>query len=256
MPEIFVVDAFTDTPFRGNPAGVVLLTEIASDAWMQSVAKEMRHSETAFVDVRPGLGEPRSLRWFTPETEVDLCGHATLATTHVLGGEQRFMTKSGELKCRVARGGWIEMDFPLDTPTPETGTAILADSLGDLPVEQVLRGRSDALVVVPDELSVRNFVPNLERIAAIDASGIILTAAASDTDFVARFFAPRVGVAEDPVTGSAHCTLAAYWGQRLNKNELISRQVSQRSGTVRMTLMGDRVALKGQAVTMLRGVFQ
>jgi predicted PhzF superfamily epimerase YddE/YHI9 len=244
---LYIVDAFTDTPFAGNPAGVVLLDAPADPGWMQSVAAELKHSETAFVEIS-GDG-PKPLRWFTPATEVDLCGHATLATAHVLGGEQTFTTRSGELRC-WAEDGWVSMDFPADVPV-ETAVDV------GLPAdpEWVARGVSDILVVVGDAAQVRDLKPDLEAWAKLDARCVIVTAPGDvdGIDFVSRVFGPAVGVDEDPVTGSAHCTLVPYWARRLERDKLVGEQASERGGIVRMTLEGERVRLAGQAVTVSSG---
>jgi len=248
-----VVDAFTGTPFAGNPAGVVLLDAPAETAWMQSVAAELRHSETAFVEV---FGEhpnsPKSLRWFTPTVEVDLCGHATLAAGHVLDGEQVFTTRSGELRTR-AEGGWVSMDLPNDPPRA-SGDDVL-DGLPGVTVASVARGKWDILVEVTDAAQVRGLKPDLDVIAGWDARCVIVTAPGDrgEIDFVSRVFAPAVGVPEDPVTGSAHCLLAPFWAGKLGRGELVGEQASERGGTVRVLLRGDRVTLSGQAVTVISG---
>ncbi|QFU85942.1 PhzF family phenazine biosynthesis protein [Amycolatopsis sp. YIM 10] len=250
---LYLVDSFTDRAFAGNPAGVVLLDAPADEAWMQSVAAELKHSETAFV-VTTGEGA-KPLRWFTPVAEVALCGHATLATAHVLGGDQVFSTKSGELRCTSA-GGWVRMDFPADP-----SEAVDIDPGAALPgvtVEHVARGKFDLLVVAENAAQVRGLVPDLAAIKAASSSDIrgMTVTAPSDRegiDFVSRFFAPAKGVDEDPVTGSAHCTLAPYWAARLGRNELVGEQASPRGGVVRVELAGDRVTLAGQAVTVFSG---
>lgn len=246
---LYIVDAFTDSAFRGNPAGVVLLDAPADDAWMQSVAAELKHPETAFVVT---TSEPKPLRWFTPETEVDLCGHATLASAHVLGGSQLFTTRSGELRC-TARDGRIEMAFPADPPSPAHDD--VQAGLPSVPVEHVARGITDLLVVTTDAEYVRGCEPDLDVIATWDARCVIVTAPGDrpGIDFVSRVFAPAVGIAEDPVTGSAHCTLAPYWAGRLGRGELTGEQASHRGGIVRASLTGDRVLLAGSAVTVVAG---
>lgn len=257
--KITTVDAFTDRRFSGNPAAVCILRDMVEDWWMQDVAREMNLSETAFVLPHE---EGYDLRWFTPTTEVELCGHATLASAHVLweeglvGGDEeaRFDTRSGLLVARRA-GDWIEMDFPAQ-PAEEEGAAAsqLAAALGAEP-RWVGRNRSDLLVELADEKEVRTLKPDLSLLRAIAARGVIVTSpAVSDRfDFVSRFFAPRVGVDEDPVTGSAHCALAPFWSGRLGRNELVGYQVSGRGGVVRTRWEGDRVILGGQAVTVMRG---
>lgn len=260
MPQPIVqVDAFADRAFTGNPAAVCILPAAREEGWMRSVAAEMNLSETAFLHAEE---DGWRLRWFTPEVEVALCGHATLATAHVLwedghlpaGEVARFHTKSGLLTARRA-GEWIELDFPakpiLDAPAPEG----LAAALG---VEPVYVGRShfDVLVEVASEAEVRALKPDFGRLAAVEARGVIVTARAdggAGYDFVSRFFAPRVGVAEDPVTGSAHCVLAPYWAAKLGRDELVGYQASRRGGTVRVRAAGDRVQLGGRAITVLRG---
>ena len=254
----FVVDAFTDTAFRGNPAGVVLLTGDAPAAWMQDVAAELRHSETAFVRARADGNH--DLRWFTPTTEVDLCGHATLATTHVLAavterGEFAFHTRSGVLNASVGLNGSITMDFPARTPEPIAGIGGLPRALRVAPVS-VHRAGTDVLVELVDAAAVVGLAPDLAALAGIEARGVIVTAAAetgADHDFVSRFFGPRVGVDEDPVTGSAHCALAPFWRGRLGRSVLTGVQLSQRGGRVGVELAGDRVRLHGRAVTILEG---
>jgi PhzF family phenazine biosynthesis protein len=264
---IFVVDAFTDRPFRGNPAGVCLLEDAAfpPDDWMLRVAAEMRHSETAFVRPLGTLGK-FELRWFTPEVEVELCGHATLAAAHVLFDEWtvadkpiEFHTKSGVLTVvRTPQG--LELDFPavpaVRLPEPPSG---LAAALGVEPEWVGRNAQSDMLAVVADAGTVRRLRPEQTLLKEIDARGVCVTALAdaSDTgateDFVSRFFAPAVGIPEDPVTGSAHCMLAPYWAEQLGRTSLTGRQLSEREGVVRTTLRGDRVLLAGEAVTVLKG---
>lgn len=255
--DVFVVDAFTDSMFGGNPAGVVLLTEPRDGEWMQRVANEMNHPETAFVDLVGGerAGAPMPLRWFTPISEVDLCGHATLASAHVIGGELRFATRSGTLSASAGADGWVQLDFPADEPRPVGAPEQLAAALPGVRVVATAQGVSDLLVELDSEQAVRGLVPDLAALAAIPGRGVIVTAAADDpaADVVSRCFYPSYGVAEDPVTGSAHCTLCCWWGERLGRQELVGTQLSPRGGRVRMTRQGDRVALAGQAVTVLSG---
>ncbi|MFE0023039.1 PhzF family phenazine biosynthesis protein [Amycolatopsis sp. NPDC059021] len=246
----YLVDAFTDRAFAGNPAGVVLLDAPADPAWMQTVAAEMKHSETAFV-VTTGDG-PKSLRWFTPAAEVDLCGHATIAVTHVLGGEQVYATRGGELRCR-AEDGWVKLDFPADPPRPAGDD--LSAILPGAEIEETGRGAENLFAVVKDADVVRDLTPDLTALKAT-WTGRLLVTAPGDTegaDFVSRFFGPGVGVDEDPVTGSAHCILAPYWSRRLGRAELTGHQLSERGGVVRTKLDGDRVELAGQAVTIVSG---
>ncbi|WP_026425747.1 PhzF family phenazine biosynthesis protein [Actinokineospora inagensis] len=249
--DVFVVDAFTDEPFKGNPAGVVLLTEDRPAAWMQAVAAEMRHSETAFVDVR-GV-DPIPLRWFTPVAEVDLCGHATLAAAHVLGGDRRFQTRGGVLSCSAKDGG-VELDFPADDLQPVEPPKELVAGLPGVTVLEARRGREDFLVRVASADEVRAVRPDLSVFARESARGVIVTAPGDrGADFVSRCFYPAVGIDEDPVTGSAHCTLAVYWGRELTRSSLVGAQLSARGGIVRVVLDGDRVRLTGRAVTILTG---
>jgi predicted PhzF superfamily epimerase YddE/YHI9 len=242
-----VVDAFTNRPFAGNPAAVALVERFPEDDRMQAVAREMNLSETAFVVSRPG--EDHDLRWFTPTEEVDLCGHATLAAAHVLGGQARFQTRSGLLTCTSAGEGWIEMDFPADPPA---AADVSGAQLGIEDARWCGRSRVDLLVELPDAASVRSLVPDLPRIAAAGTRGVLITAAGDreGIDCVSRFFAPNVGIPEDPATGSAHCVLAVYWGERTGKQLLVGEQASPRGAVVRMRRQGDRVFLGGQAVTV------
>ncbi len=246
-----MVDAFTDTAFAGNPAGVVLLTEPRPEDWMQSVAAEMRHAETAFVV--PEAAGPKPLRWFTPVTEVDLCGHATLATAHVLGGEQRFSTRSGELVCTPRPDGSITLDFPADPAVPLEPSPDLLAGLPGVTVKAVARAVSDVLVEVASAAEVRALVPDYAALARVPARGVIVTAPGDGPDLVSRCFYPAAGVPEDPVTGSAHCTLATWWAPRLGDGPLTAEQASPRGGVVRTRLRGDRVELTGRAVTVLSG---
>jgi PhzF family phenazine biosynthesis protein len=256
---IFQVDAFTSSAFAGNPAAVCLLPGPADAAWMQRVAAEMNLSETAFLDPRPG---GYGLRWFTPVAEVALCGHATLASAHVLyetglsaaGDDIRFATASGELTARQD-GAAISLDFPATPATQAKPPPQVLAALGIGEPEWAGRSREDILIVLAGPDDVIALAPDFSRLAPAGVRGTIVTAPASraGADFVSRFFAPAVGVAEDPVTGSAHCTLAPYWGERLGRAELTGYQASARGGTVRMRLAGDRVILTGHAVTVLRG---
>ncbi|HXX90105.1 MAG TPA: PhzF family phenazine biosynthesis protein [Acidimicrobiales bacterium] len=247
MPlELAVVDAFTDRPFTGNPAAVAVVPAFPADDRMQLVAREMSLSETAFAVPRAD-GE-HDLRWFTPYAEVDLCGHATLATAHVLGGSGTFHTRRGVLRCTPGEGGWIDMDFPADPPAV---VAAPGGGLG-LPARRWGRGRDDVLVELADAEAVRSMVPDLGAVAALGSRALIVTAASdrAGVDCVSRVFGPNVGIPEDPVTGSAHCTLACYWSERLGRSSLVGEQASARGGIVRMRLAGDRVVLSGQAVTV------
>ena len=253
------VDAFTNKPFTGNPAAVCVLPVAADAAWMQRVAREMNLSETAFL-VRRSNGE-FDLRWFTPAVEVDLCGHATLASAHVLWEEGHlpadapavFHTRSGRLSA-TRRADWIEMDFPAEPAEPVSAPTGLADALGAEP-EWVGRNRFDYLVEVDAQATVARLAPDFAALKKLETRGIIVTARADaeEVDFVSRFFAPGTGVDEDPVTGSAHCCLGPFWQQRLGRDAFTARQVSERGGLVKVVVRGDRVLLLGQAVTVLRG---
>ena len=256
---LYQVDAFTTRAFAGNPAAVCPLTAWLPDAVMQAIASENNLSETAFF-VREGEGF--ALRWFTPSHEVELCGHATLASAYVVfnvlepaRAHIAFSTRSGVLT--VARAGeQLEMDFPSLPPSPlPAPPAGLAAALGAPPVA-TLAARS-LVAVFDDAQVVRRLRPDLGAIAALDWPSVMVTAPGDgtdgDADFVSRFFAPRMGVPEDPVTGSAHCTLAPYWGQRLGKTILRARQVSARGGELTCTLRGERLGLTGDAVLVMRG---
>ena len=260
--KLWQVDAFTDRAFAGNPAAVCLLDGPRDASWCQAVAAEMNLSETAFVEPR---GAEYGLRWFTPTVEVDLCGHATLASAHVLwqsgrlsaGQQARFHTRSGLLTADLEDGGWMVLDFPATPPTVCEAPAGLTEALGATPL-WTGRSRFDLVVELADPSAVEKLTPNFSRIAELDCRGIIVTAAGAPpgragVDFVSRFFGPASGVPEDPVTGSAHCALGPFWASRLGKNQLAARQVSRRGGDVRVSVVGDRVHLRGQAVTVLRG---
>lgn len=255
---IVQVDAFTAKPFAGNPAAVCVLPSAREASWMQNVAREMNLSETAFL-VREADGY--NLRWFTPVTEVDLCGHATLASAHVLwecghlkpDQQARFHTRSG-LLTSGKRGDWIEMDFPVKAEEPADPPARLGEALG-APLKYVGRNTFDYLVEVDSESTLRSLKPNFSLLSQIPVRGVIVTARSESNgyDFMSRFFAPASGVDEDPVTGSAHCCLAPYWAKHLGKTEFMAYQASPRGGVLRVRLNGDRVLLGGQAVTVLRG---
>ena len=260
MPPLryYIVDAFTDKPFGGNPAAVVPLSEWQDDGWLQNVAMEMNLSETAFLVKEDG---GYRLRWFTPKVEVALCGHATLASAHVLWSEGyvrpaeeiRFHTKSGLLKA-ARKESWIELDFPAKPPTECTPSPGLLEALGAT-AKDVSRNQFDYLVEVESEAEVRRLAPDFARLASLEIRGVIVTSrsATPQYDFVSRFFAPRAGVNEDPVTGSAHCCLGPYWQERLGKSEFTAFQTSARGGVIRVRVAGDRTNLGGQAVTVLRG---
>lgn len=254
---ITIVDAFATTAFGGNPAGVCLLDTPAPAGWMQQVAAELNLSETAFAVPRAD-GEC-DLRWFTPTAEVDLCGHATLATTHVLRRDTVFRTRSGTLRCAVPRPGRVEMDFPAAIPTPVPVPAGLARALG-AEVVSVQHGGCDLVVELDSPDTVVGLVPDLGALRALPHRGVVVTAAggADGVDCTSRFFGPAVGVDEDPVTGSAHCALAPFWAAHTGRTVLRGHQASARGGLVDMRLEldgphGDRVHLGGGAVAVWRG---
>jgi predicted PhzF superfamily epimerase YddE/YHI9 len=244
---IEVVDAFTDRPFTGNPAGVCLLEGFPEVDRMQALAREMNLAETAFAVPRPD-GD-FDLRWFTPAVEVDLCGHATLATAHLLGRSATFHTRSGPIPTRsISRpqgGAIIELDFPADPPS-EVPVPAGVDGV------RAARGRFDLIVEMTGGGAVREYRPDLAWVAALGTRGLVVTAAGDrpGIDFVSRVFLPNVGIPEDPVTGSAHCTLAGYWGPRAGKENLVGEQASPRGGVVHMRPSGNQVVLGGQAVTV------
>jgi len=255
---LYLVDAFTLRPFSGNPATVCLLSEPAEASWMLALAAEFKHSETAFVAPNPqGFG----LRWFTPLKEVRLCGHATLASAHVLWETRRldpgqpacFDTLSGRLTA-VRRGDWIEMDFPARTQIPASPPEGLVEVLGASPLYVGCNGQT-YLMELESEQVVRDLKPDLQRLLDLPVKAVMVTAPGVSPvyDFVSRFFAPAIGIPEDPVTGSAHCYLAPYWAGRLEKSEMTAYQASSRGGDVRLRLAGERVILSGQAVTVLAG---
>ena len=254
--KIYQVDAFTNEPFTGNPAGVCVLSEPKDDTWMQNVAREMNLSETAFLLRQP---DGFRLRWFTPAVEVELCGHATLASAHILWEtgllahqeSERFHTLSGLLTAERWRDA-IELDFPATPDEPAEAPPGLAEILG-AKVMNFRSSRFDHLVELESEAVVRGLRPDFSRLKSLPVRGIMVTSRASAPgfDFVSRFFGPAVGIDEDPVTGSAHCCLGPYWSQRLGKTEMLAYQASARGGVVGVTVMGDRVRLRGQAVTVM-----
>ncbi len=270
----FVVDAFTNRRFAGNPAAIVPLTKWPDDQWLQNVAMEMNLSETAFL-VPNNTGF--DLRWFTPKAEVDLCGHATIAAAIILaqlgqlppGGSVAFSTRSGVLTA-IRSGARIQLDFPsLTVQACEPPPALLA-ALGGISPRFVGRGKFDYLVEVESESVLRGIAPDFKQLASIDCRGVIVTTLSdaaripsthNDTadgddvrfDFVSRFFAPAFGIDEDPVTGSAHCLLAPYWDARLGKSAMVGYQASSRGGTVYVETRGDRVLLEGEGVIFATG---
>ena len=255
---IYQVDAFTSEAFRGNPAAVVIMPEKKPDLWMQSIAKEMNLSETAFLlSDKEGF----NLRWFTPKREVNLCGHATLASAHILfekGYLQKemtaeFNTLSGWLKAK-SLDGWIELNFPALSLKPITVTGQIADALGFSPIE-AYKTDVNLLVEIDNPDNVEKYSPNFLKLAALPFQGLILTANGKRMgyDFVSRYFAPQAGIDEDPVTGSAHCSLAPFWASKLGKDEFLAYQASERGGILKVRLENDRVLLQGQAVTIFSG---
>lgn len=261
--KIYQVDAFTDRRFAGNPAGVCLLDRAGDETWMRQVAREMNLSETAFLHRE---GDAFRLRWFTPTVEVDLCGHATLASAHILWETvtlppeetARFVTRSGDLAAR-RRGDWIELDFPSEAPTAASPPTGLTASLGVEPL-WIGRNRLDWLVEIGAEGDLRRLDPDFRALRTVPLGGqvergVIVTTRATSPgfDFISRYFAPAAGIDEDPVTGSTHCCLGPFWGERLAKNHLVAYQASARGGTVKIRLGEERVFLSGQAVTVLRG---
>ncbi|MFJ8636646.1 PhzF family phenazine biosynthesis protein [Streptomyces sp. NPDC093568] len=263
---IRIVDAFSDRPFAGNPAGVLLLDAFPEDDWLQKVAMEVNHAETAFAHPLPEGGEADwALRWFTPVTEVTMCGHATLATAHVLHstgaheGPVRFDTLSGMLVATPGEDGSITLDFPTAPLTRVEAPEGVAEALGAEPLTAFDTGPNigDLLLELADEKTVLGLTPDLKALGAHSSRGIIATARAEDPergyDFVSRCFFPNVGIDEDPVTGSAHTALAPYWSERLGRTGLTGLQASRRSGRVRTEVRGDRTLLSGRAVTVIEG---
>ncbi len=256
--KIYQVDAFTEKPFSGNPAGVCILNEGLDEKLMQNIAREMNLSETAFLVKE---GERYNLRWFTPGAEVDLCGHATLASAHILwekghlrkDQEAKFSTRSGLLTAKI-NDSWIELNFPA---VPEEKAEPPAELLEALGVEASYAGKNifDYLIEVESEETVAAIKPDFMKLMEVTARGVIVTAKARavEYDFVSRFFAPSVGVWEDPVTGSAHCCLGPYWQKKLNKAEFTAYQASERGGVLRVKVAGERVLISGKAVTVLEG---
>jgi PhzF family phenazine biosynthesis protein len=254
--KIYQVDAFTDKPFCGNPAAVCILESKPTDKWMQDIAAEMNLAETAFLlPFKDGY----NLRWFTPNSEIDLCGHATLASAHILmekgyiseGMEVNFYTKSGLLTAK-SEGGWIRLDFPT---TPEKEVEAPSELIEALNIDPLYIGKNifDYIIEVENEEIVRNIKPDFTKLLKVDMRGVIVTAKSKNYDFVSRFFAPEIGIFEDPVTGSSHCCLGPYWKNRLGKDEFIAYQASSRGGVLRVRVLDDRVLISGKAVTVLEG---
>jgi PhzF family phenazine biosynthesis protein len=259
MPvRIVQVDAFTRRPFYGNPAAVCVLERPAPDEWMRQVAMEMNLSETAFLTPE---ADGFRLRWFTPAVEVDLCGHATVASAHVLwqdghlprGAQARFHTRSG-LLLADQRGEWIELNFPAKAAVPAEPPAGMLDALGARAIA-VLKNQFDYMVEIATEAELRTLTPDFTALGKVEARGVIVTAPPTTAgfDFVSRFFAPAVGVNEDPVTGSAHCALTPYWAAKLGRTEMTACQASARGGVIKVRLDGERVIIGGQAVTVMTG---
>ena len=255
---LYQVDAFADRAFAGNPAAVCLLEEWPADSLLQAIAEENNLSETAFLAPE---GAHWRLRWFTPKVEVDLCGHATLASAHVLfeklgaaAEKVEFETRSGRLA--VWRNGpLLSMDFPANPPQPAAEPPGLAEALGAAP-ESVLAGGSVCLAVFGGEGAVRALRPDFRRLAALDAMLFAATAPGDEVDFVSRCFAPAAGIDEDPVTGSAHCALAPYWAERLGRQALTARQLSARGGQLACAVQGGRVVISGRAALYLTGTVE
>ena len=256
------VDSFTSRPFAGNPAAVCVLPREAEEQWMRDVAREMNLSETAFLAAQNGA---YVLRWFTPAVEVDLCGHATLASAHVLwedghlpaGQQARFDTRSGRLTAD-RQGDWIEMDFPAQLAAAAAPPAELLPALGLARARFVGKNAFDYLVEADSEETLRALTPDYTSLRKLPVRGVIVTARSSsrDFDFISRFFAPGAGVDEDPVTGSAHTALGPYWAGILGQSDLTGYQASARGGVVRVGVRGDRVMLAGQAVTVMTAELQ
>lgn len=255
---IVQIDAFSDRPFSGNPAAVCLLPEAKQDSWMQKVAAEMNLSETAFLLPQ---SDGYNLRWFTPKAEVKLCGHATLASAFFLWSEghlakdkeARFYTKSGLLTATYT-DGWITLNFPVQPPQETTPPPNLIEALGVTPT-YIGKNEVYYLIEVESEKIIQNLKPNFSLLKTVDCTGVIVTSPSENPkyDFISRFFAPQVGIDEDPVTGSAHCSLTPFWSDRLSKKDLFAYQASPRGGDIRCRWKGERVLLSGQAITVMRG---
>ncbi|MBN2853333.1 MAG: PhzF family phenazine biosynthesis protein [Clostridia bacterium] len=254
--KIYQVDAFAEKPFSGNPAAVCILESYPNEKWMKDIASEMNLAETAFVvPTEDGF----SLRWFTPTSEVDLCGHATLASAHILWEEgyiiesqtANFYTKSGLLTAKNVNG-WIQHDLP---PLPEHEVEAPKGLIEALNIKPVYVGKNvfDYLIEVESEEMVKNMNPDFTKLLKIPMRGVIVTARSKEYDFISRFFAPEVGVFEDPVTGSAHCSLALYWQKKLEKDSFTAYQASKRGGILKVQIEGERILVSGKAITVLKG---
>ena len=252
---IYILDAFTDRQFGGNPAAVCILDQELDEVTMQSIAAQNNLAETAFL---LGSGAEYTIRWFTPLVEVDLCGHASLASAWVIfktldpGSDKLcFHSRSGELHIHQD-GDFLSLDFPSDHVKEAPAPEMLIESLGSDPL-RVYKGRSDYLLEFENESEIRKLAPDFQALKQVNARGIIVTAPGEDVDFVSRFFAPSVGINEDPVTGSAHTSLTPFWSKKLNKTKLEAIQLSPRSGRISCTYLGERVLLKGQVQLYSRG---
>jgi PhzF family phenazine biosynthesis protein len=258
--KLWLVDAFTDTSFKGNPAGVCLVDEFPDTEAMQQMAAELNWSETAFV--RQKSEHHFHIRWFSPRDEAPLCGHATLAASHVLWEQRKtkcdlitFESMGGPLTAQ-RDGNWITLNFPAREVIPCPMPEFLADALGDVIIESVYKDDLIYLAVLDDVGSVVNLKPNLSLIEKIPCRAVIVTTLGTQPyDFVSRYFAPSVGIPEDPVCGSAHCRLAPFWSKILQKNEFLAYQASRRGGVLKAALQGERVTLSGQATTVCEGIF-
>lgn len=254
--KIYQVDAFTETPFKGNPAAVCIQDSAADEKWMQDIAGEMCLPETAFLFP---MNDGYSLRWFTPDFEIDLCGHATLASAHILWEkgyltqeqEAKFYTKSGLLKAKINED-WIQLNFPATPEEEIEAPAVLIEALG---INPIYTGKSifNYLIEVESEDIVRNIAPDFTKLMKVPLRGVIVTAKSKEYDFVSRFFAPEVGIFEDPVTGSAHCCLGPYWKKKLGKDSFNAYQASKRGGMLKVQVAGERVLISGKAVTVMEG---
>lgn len=255
MKKFWVVNAFTNQPFRGNPAAVMIVDEFPEN--MLEIAAEFNLSETAFLK---SLGQEKyHIRWFTPKVEVKLCGHATLAAAHVLFKEIKipfvsieFSSLSGSLQVGRVSDGY-ELNFPLQYTGPQLLQASVQEAFGSLKIKEVLQAYDDIIVVLDKEEDLLSFTPDISKLSNIESRGIIVTAQSRAYDFISRFFAPRVGVNEDPVTGSAHCKLADYWSKKLGKQNMVAFQASSRGGELNLSVSNDRVLIKGEAVTTTKG---
>ncbi len=256
--KIWTVDAFASKPYSGNPAAVAIVDEFPSDETCKAIAAEMNLSETAFV--KPLNKNHFHIRWFTPKVEVKLCGHATLASSHILhqeklitGNEILFDSLSGPLRVIISPPNYT-LDFPLQRTGRQIESAAIKECFGEIAC--AVEAYDDIIIELATEEELRGYIPQIDKLEKIDCRGIIVTTKGTGGyDFISRFFAPKVGVNEDPVTGSAHCKLADYWQHKLNKNDFKAYQASSRGGELQISIVGDRVHLTGQAVTILKGEF-